>query len=441
MSELRNATASWSWYLHQWKVGVFIALKKIVDLLEEWKIEDDLKNWRLIYENAEDFDIQERDNEGKNKDENGDKWRIDSRHQVKAYKNWNNLNDYKWVLEETKYWVDKKWICWFEIKNCEKSEKYLHTICEIIWFWLTEKKYLEKQEKGEINKVSKFIPNPNYIKEYTYPNWNKYCNLSTEDPYLQEITNNLIKKIRKNYDENIYFQLLFELDEEIRDKHINWWFPELSFYKIKKVIDDYITFENKDEIRLRESFVKFYIEYKQELEDEEIDITKTEEVNDELIKKIYLKKKEEFFQFLRNIHPDRNDIIDSSSDSNIESAWLKDVFFEGIFKILEKYSCKNLWYIINNEKYLLTTIIRDKWKHISRNIIENWKITTELFEWNFIVNKHIAGKLDEKVSKLKKHKNTNWDKINYSLWEKDLYLNPKNLSFVKINDLIPIDND
>ena len=59
MSDNRNATASWSGYLHQGKVGIFVALKKINELIERKNegvsIEDALKGWEIVYENAEDL--------------------------------------------------------------------------------------------------------------------------------------------------------------------------------------------------------------------------------------------------------------------------------------------------------------------------------------------------------------------------------------------------
>ncbi len=419
MSDYRNATASWSWYLHQWKVGIFVALKEIARLQGKWQ---EIDNWIIIYENAEDFDIQEF---------NWTNFIVKSRHQIKANKDKNSLNDYKSVIEKTIYWNNWNLETGFEIKKAIYSDKFLHVIKEVNWFYLKKSKFKKKFPRNN------FIENYYNIKLYTY--WKqKYCDLSLDNNYLKDESLKLIKKIRQDHDvdDDIYLEILFKLDEEIRDKHLNGWCPELSFKEIVEIINNYTTFDNKDESRLRESFVKFYIEYKQELEEEWILITKEEKLNDILIEKIYCSKKEIFFQFLRNIHTDRHDIINSSNDSNICSVWLKSVFYEWIFNIKSKYLFEDLWYIINNENYLLTTITYKKESHVSKSIIENWKITTELFEWNFIINENINWKLDEKIWKLPKYKSINWDIVKYKqLWE-NLFLNPKKLSFIKINDVI-----
>ena len=51
----RNATGSWSGYLHQGKVGLLIGLQKMNELIEK---ENDLSDWIIEYESAEDFDIK-----------------------------------------------------------------------------------------------------------------------------------------------------------------------------------------------------------------------------------------------------------------------------------------------------------------------------------------------------------------------------------------------
>ena len=51
----RNATSSWSGYIHQGKVGFLVALRQL-----RWCIENEIENFEdyaIRYENAEDFDI------------------------------------------------------------------------------------------------------------------------------------------------------------------------------------------------------------------------------------------------------------------------------------------------------------------------------------------------------------------------------------------------
>ena len=76
----RNATPSWSGYIHQGKVGFLVALRQLRECIEN-NIEN-LEDYAIRYENAEDFDIV------------GDDDQVLSRHQVKAYVNGNEREDY-----------------------------------------------------------------------------------------------------------------------------------------------------------------------------------------------------------------------------------------------------------------------------------------------------------------------------------------------------------
>jgi hypothetical protein len=117
-------------------------------------------------------------------------------------------------------------------------------------------------------------------------------------------------------------------------------------------------------------------------------------------------------------------------------AWLLDVYFHWIFEIMIDYSISELWYRKNWEKYILTTITRNN-NNVSKDIIENWKITKILFEWNYIINQNMEWKLNEKIWKLwEEWKNKNWDNVDYCDKENDLFLNPKKLEFIKIEDVI-----
>lgn len=80
----RNATSSWSGYIHQGKVGFLVALRQL-----RWCIENEIENFEdyaIRYENAEDFDIV------------GNEEQVLSRHQVKAYINGNEREDYSDLL-------------------------------------------------------------------------------------------------------------------------------------------------------------------------------------------------------------------------------------------------------------------------------------------------------------------------------------------------------
>jgi len=363
-NDLRNATASWSWYLHQWKVGIFVALKEIVRLLDEWK---SIENWRIIYENAEDFDIQEND------------WTdfiVKSRHQVKANKDKNSLNDYKSVIEKTIYWSNWNLKTGFEIKKAIYSDKFLHVIKEVNWFNLKRSKFIKKFPRNN------FIENYYKIKLYTY--WKqKYCKLSSiEDNYLKSESLKLIRIIRPNIEENVYLEILFKLDEEIRDKHLNGWYPELSFIKIHEIIESYITFEELEDVKLRRRFVEYYDFFKSWIKENEVKNIHT------IIWEIIKLDIDDFIKIIHEIHPNK---IYSENWFDLNEDWLDEIFFECLAKIDKNLYEKYNFFIKDEERFFLSTINNKKskiWEVVSK-IIENSQISGNIYESDYLINWHI----------------------------------------------------
>ena len=76
----RNAAPSWSGYIHQGKVGFLVALRQLRQCIENGI--ENFEGYTIRYENAEDFDIV------------GNEEQVLSRHQVKAYINGNEREDY-----------------------------------------------------------------------------------------------------------------------------------------------------------------------------------------------------------------------------------------------------------------------------------------------------------------------------------------------------------
>lgn len=114
----RNATAGWHGFVHQGKVGIFLALKEIAVLLENNVCPDVFNNYFLEYESDEDIDI--RHNE-----------QILSRHQVKAYKDGVNRSRYKDVFEKFEIYYNENVIN----DDC----RFLHTVVEVHDFYNPEK--------------------------------------------------------------------------------------------------------------------------------------------------------------------------------------------------------------------------------------------------------------------------------------------------------------
>jgi len=359
-NDLRNATASWSWYLHQWKVGIFVALKEIVRLLDEWK---SIENWRIIYENAEDFDIQEND------------WTdfiVKSRHQVKANKNTNNRKSHYTTA------INK-----FDINNIDSNTKCRLHVIEEINDWYTS--------GASINS------NKQIVEPYEYETWQKYCDLSLGDNYLKDESLKFIKKIRDDVDDEIYLEILFKLDEEIRKEHLKntIWTPKLTFSEIHKSIIDYITFENKDESRLRESFSDYWTEFKNTIPPN----IKKEQIIllDEYMSNIYEKDYLWFKEDLKIIHF----YDDFEKNKNIEKTSFKNV----IVKFLYNSSLNNknkLDIFLRENNYILTSCSYENDEKIIPiyNLIENiskWNLKLNFFSWKSLINKEIDYKLEKFV--------------------------------------------
>lgn len=225
----RNATGSWSGYLHQGKVGIFLVLTELRKLIED---KGSFEDWLVEFESAEDIDIKQ-----------GTK--VVSRHQVKAYKKAKYPNDYKDVLGVQKYKKEKEKLKMispgFQIYKFDENGKsiklevdqdsrYLHTITETIGFGLSKDEFNEKFKC--IPNPPKYVDNPNNIKLYCYPNKQYFCELSADhsnDILLRFCTEeikqilNLEKHIYKddnNEHKQIYYYLLYKLDSIIRSKHL-----------------------------------------------------------------------------------------------------------------------------------------------------------------------------------------------------------------------------
>src|SRR5699024_8837440 len=151
----RNATASWSGYSHQGKVGILVSLTQINELLElenvnensiGSEIEKILDDWIIEFEAAEDFDIKYQHT-------------VQSRHQVKAKKNAKYPNDYKDVLGILKYEVKDGTkrilsngfqICSFDENGTpqeievDKDSRFLHTITKVNGFYKKREDFEEQ---------------------------------------------------------------------------------------------------------------------------------------------------------------------------------------------------------------------------------------------------------------------------------------------------------
>lgn len=439
----RNATASWSGYLHQGQVGILLGLRKINKLIEESM---DLNDWVIEYESAEDIDVK-----------HGVK--VVSRHQVKAYKGAKYPNDYKDVLGVLGYKMNKGnkviaskgfQICEFDENaqplaiEVEEDSRFLHTITETKGFDLSENEFTELYEQAI------FIENPNNIKLYTYPDGRSYCELSSTNSKLNNFCKAEIKKVltldnhvfkdQEVQHKNILFAIISKLDMEIRRKHVlgREYFPELRLKEIYDMIID-----TKEQRRthiefIREKFTESWVGFIEELETNEIYYDESqEEYIAKIVNGLYGLSDDDFVQFIKDINPDKNkvgnietldDVVDLCKPDSF-----KDIFFECLLNVLNEKFIIDYNGFKKDGGYLLTLINRkpSSVKSVMDSITKNPGTTSEIYERRYLINEQIDGVFFGGIMN-----NTTPEKILEDKWGglasfEDRFFNP-NMEFINL---------
>jgi len=455
----RNATASWSGYLHQGKVGIFVALRKINELIGEerdsGKIKKLLENWEIIYENAEDFDIRQI----KRGEDGNEIIKVESRHQVKANKGGRNLNDYKKVLLPKIEGVSNDSV--FDISNVPEDKRFLHTIIDVQGrdsdgSIMNKIKYQEAKGKGEIINNPSWIDNPQDVRFFRYEANKFHCNIPDSNDEIDEYCIKEIEIYLKNINhldkdnnekhKNTLNNLLANLDNEIRTKHKTSDYPIYSFLDIENVIKTGGNFAKQQIHSLREVFSRAYEKYLNQLIDSNIDFSTTH--LGELIDIMYRKNDDDFFEFLKEVNPDEK-IEKKLSEISVEEILelfsikaIKDIFFKAlIFIEKNKLDIKNINYKKNNKKYFLSIISRDGMlkESIIKNIILN-NAVFKVFENDYLINGQIN---DEEISSFRGFIDRNSEdedeykkyKLSRFETENDRFLNPE-LKFISVEKAI-----
>lgn len=405
----RNATPSWSGYIHQGKVGFLVALRQLRGCIEN-NIEN-LEDYAIRYENAEDFDIVDK---GRS---------VISRHQVKAYINGNEREDYsdlfniqKRKFEDEKEKIDKKGfqIHEFDGKGNAVREvvpcdgRFLHVIVDVPDFKLSKDDYLEKYSGR-----TKYTDNDSGIKLYEYNQSENlfYCPLSQDnndtikDYCIAEIKE--ILKIEKNpleenssHLEQVYHRYIGSLlDHSIGKAHSESGFPEISFGEIIAIIKNV---SPKDKIfELKNKLIYSWEQYHQGYAD---DICEDDFIQmDKIIKKLLSMSKDEFYKFVKMILPDK------TSDENILELFpitsLENIFY----LLLEKtksFSFEGYNYLDSNDKSYRVSLIDiqnrpGKTAKIIKDIINNSEFLKATFNHDFLINRSINDiSIDSRIDEL-----------------------------------------
>lgn len=412
----RNATAGWHGFVHQGKVGIFIALKEIAALLENNVSSDVFNNYFLEYESDEDIDI--RHNE-----------QIISRHQVKAYKDGVNRSRYQDVFEKFEIYYNENVIN----DDC----RFLHTVVEVHDFYNPEK--LES------------YPDENNIQLYKYPDNNEFCSITEDtikkhcDVYIAKILHKLEhSEVEKDiYRDYVYYQLLHVLDSRIRRGHINdgMLYPTIEFSELFQIVCNN---EDIEDYYIEEIRIFFFKRLDKFLND--TDFLESGNVNErqvfkirELVNEIVDLTDTDFIKFLLKINPhvhfdfekDNIDLAYYRKLTNEES--LDDIFLDLLYRVLYiDFDYSYPGYDIQGGYYL--TLLNNKPSRMPakiKYILSNSSLSADLFNKRYIINGHLTDYPLDQVFSEPNLKN-NWD---FDVKNKDSIVY-SNAEFISVDDTI-----
>ena len=373
-----NATSSWSGYNHQGQVGIFLALKKLSELIQ--KGEDySVYSVQFEKEDGEDVDIV-RNNA------------VISRHQVKAKTSGKLPSAYSDVL-----------INFNNKGDIDENSKYLHTICEVIGFGLPQNNFdfLFQNQKG---RKPTFVENPCRVKLYQYPDGKKYCKLSgvneskIDNFCKTEIKNILVLRNHSLKDDDDHInETLFELKDllctKIREAHeagggVN---PEVLFSEIHEIVT---STKKREKQAIRRAKRLFEIYWNKNFDDS---------TDSFLFNDILNLSHQEFEAFIIDIHPQKS--IKSLKEVQSIDALLDEDIFEEIFYEFYKeinqefFDISELRYDSTQSSYRLS-LINKKYKSgevgkLVQSIRNNRPFLTASFDVDYLVNGRINSPLFE----------------------------------------------
>ena len=418
VDQSRNATSSWSGYIHQGKVGFLVALRQL-----RWCIENEIENFEdyaIRYENAEDFDIVDK---GRS---------VVSRHQVKAYINGTSREKYSTLFNVQKRayceGTDKNGnICWEE-KVIEKgfqihsfngqgeiisvdvppSARFLHVIVNVVDFNLSRYEYLSQDRRRQ-----NYTDNNSCIQLYPYDRKNNicYCPLSQNrsndtirDYCIDEIKE--ILRLKKNslkdngsHLNQVYLRYVGSLlDHSIGEAHSESNFPEISFGEIIAILEEEMP---KDEVYEMKNTLTYSWEKYHRYSSTDI----SEEVfksMDKIINHLLSLSKKEFYKFVRMVLPDAKSDEDFTKIFNIT---LLEKIFYSMIKDVRKFSFKHYSFLDDVEKSYRFSLIDIEESPgciatVIKNIIDNSEFLKATFNHDFLINRdidelHIGNRIDE----------------------------------------------
>lgn len=404
----RNATSSWSGYIHQGKVGFLVALRQLRQCIEAGV---SYEEYSIRYENAEDFDII------------GNEGQVLSRHQVKAYTDGTSRERYSTLFNiqkrdyrEVTYKNGKKvWkeeiieegfqIHSFDGKGKMKSvdvnpdSRYVHVIVDVIDFNLSEDEYLKKDGRRK-----KYTHNDSCIQLYPYDRGKNicYCPLSQDDSNdkirdycITEIKEILMLKrssLKDNSSHLYQAYLRFVgslLDHSIGKAHSESYFPEISFREIIDLITEKVPKDEVYEMKntLTYSWEKYHLDY---IDDISVDDF---EKMDTIIKHLLSMSKEDFLNFSKMVLPDgkQNETLSKLFNNSV----LENIFYVLLEKTKD-FPFESYSYLDDDKKSYRVSFIdiqnrRGRIAKLIQEIINNVEFLKATFNHDFLINRDIDG--------------------------------------------------
>ncbi|EGC23529.1 ABC-three component system protein [Streptococcus sanguinis] len=406
----RNATPSWSGYIHQGKVGFLVALRQLKKCIDD-KVPN-YENYVIRYENAEDFDIVD------------DQSNVVSRHQVKAYTNGNERESYSDLFQaQTRKFKKGKEV--IDIKGYQIHEfdgmgkivyevvpsdsRYLHVIVDVPDFRLLRHDYLKKYGHRK-----NYTDNSSCVRLYPYDEINNiyYCPLSQDDnndtirdyciaeiKEILKLKNNPLKENDSHFSQ-VYLKYVGSLlDHSIGKSHNNSAYPEISFGEIIAILEEKTP---KDEVfEIKNKMIYSWEKYRRDYA-EDIDSGDLEQM-DEIINSLLSMSKEKFCEFVRLILPHEK------SDENILELFAITSLENIFYLLLEKtksFSFKGYNYLDNDGKSYRVSLIDiqnrpGRIAKIVKEIINNSEFLKATFNHDFLINRSINDiSIDSRIDEL-----------------------------------------
>lgn len=395
----RNATSSWSGYIHQGKVGFLVALRQLRQCIETGV---SYEEYSIRYENAEDFDII--DNNGQ----------VLSRHQVKAYTNGNERETYSDLFniqtrkfEDGKEKIDTKGFQIHEFDGSGKAVRevvrsdcrFLHVIVDVPDFKLSKDDYLEKYSDR-----TKYTDNDSCVSLYAYNQTENlfYCPVSQEDSNdkirdyciaeikdILELRHNLLKGVPSHFGQ-VYLRYVGSLlDHSIGKAHNESVFPEISFGEIIAVIEAEVPKDEVYEMKntLIYSWEKYHRDYVSDISDDDFKLM------DKIINQLLSMSQEEFCEFVRMVLPHEKSDEDFLKIFNIT---LLERIFYSLIKDVRKFSFKHYSFLDEVKKSYRFSLIDieespGRIATVIKNIIDNSEFLKATFNHDFLINRDIDG--------------------------------------------------